>query len=95
MDVVDEVAMFDTDRSLTGMQGEAYSTLDEARSANTYPSQLAERIMLDDGSVLGVYVYSNVVSVNRSGGWNDQSTAKTSDVIKNFFIVYDENRVST
>lgn len=91
-DVLGEVAIFDTDRSLSGMDGETYTTIDEARAANTYPAGLAERLMLADGSIRSVYTYSNAISVSRSGGWTDETVARSSDLITNFFVVYEENR---
>ena len=93
VDIVEDVAMFDTDRSFGGMEGEAFSTLDEARSATTYPADLAERLMLADGSIRGVFVYSNVVSVNRSGGWDDGAVAKRQSVDRDSAYTHARTRV--
>ena len=91
-DIVGEVAIFDTDRSLSGMEGETYATLDETRARSTYPAGLAERLMLADGSIRLVYVYSNALSVSRAGGWTDSAIARVASEITNFFIVYAENK---
>lgn len=91
-DVIGEVAIFDTDRSFGGMAGETYTTIDGARAVNTYPAGLAEKLMLSDGSIRSVFVYSNAVSVSRAGGWTDDSLARSSDEISNFFVVYEDNR---
>ncbi len=87
-----EVAIFDTDRSFGGMDGETYETLAEARAASTYPAELAERLMLSDGSIRLVYVYSNALSVSRAGGWADSSAEAVANEIANFFVVYTENK---
>lgn len=66
--VIGEVAIFDTDRSLGGMEGETYATIEDASSGSTYPAGLAERLMRQDESIRLVYVYSNALSVSRAGG---------------------------
>jgi len=74
------------------MDGETYTTLQEARSRATYPSELAERLMLADGSIRLVYIYSNALSVSRAGGWPDSAVAQVEGEITNFFIVYADNK---
>ena len=90
--VIGEVAIFDTDRSLGGMEGETYATLEEARSSSTYPAALAERLLREDGSIRLVYVYSNALSVSRARGWTDAAIDQVASEITNFFIVYADNK---
>lgn len=91
--VVGDVALFATDRTFGGQEGESYTTLDEARASDTYPSLLAERLFLADGAIRRVYVYSNALSVQRADGWTEDDLEDARQVIRNFFVIYDENRV--
>lgn len=90
--VIGKVALFDTDRSLGGQDGEAYSTLASAEAGTTFPAGLAGRLFGLDRVLSNVYVYSNVVSVERPAGWDDSSLAVVSGAIRDFFVVYDENK---
>lgn len=90
--IVDNVAMFDTDRSLTGQDGHTYATLSEAEAADTFPAQLAAKLFAGDPAVDNVYLFSNVISVARLRGWNDEGQTIAEATIRNFFVVYDENK---
>ncbi len=90
--VIGKVALFDTDRSLGGQDGEAFSSASDAAAAVTFPAGLAERLFTDDPKLSNVYVYSNVVSVERPAGWDGDALATTSGAIRDFFVVYDGNK---
>jgi hypothetical protein len=56
------VRIFDLDRSLTGMDIERYSTVEEARSMGMRPPDVLAARLLAEGA-FGVSIYSNVVTV--------------------------------
>lgn len=90
--VVGQVALFDTDRSLSGQDGETYRTVSEAAAGSTFPAALAGRLLDIDRLVSSVYVYSNVISVERPAGWAAETQQAMSDAIRDFFVIYDENK---
>lgn len=83
-----DVAVFDTDRSLSGQDGERYRSAEEAASGNTYPAGLAGRLFADVSAVKSVYVTSNLLTIEREGGWDDDTIAEASAVIGGFFAFY-------
>lgn len=90
--IVDDVAMFDTDRSLTGQDGHNYTSLTDAEAVDVFPAQLSAQLFSADASVNNVYLFSNAISVSRLGGWDDESSSAAGSVIRDFFVVYDENK---
>ena len=85
---IGDVALFDTDRSITGQDSRVYrgpSPIDDP------PSILATRLFRTDGSIDHVHVLSNTVSIRRRGGWDDASLKGARDVIASLFVVYDED----
>lgn len=90
--VLGDVAIFDTDRSLTGMDGHGFRSKEEAAGDSAWAGLLAGRIFAADPSVGNVYVYSNTISVQRKGGWSDADRRAIASVIAAFFIVYEENK---
>jgi len=85
--VIGDVALFDTDRSISGQDGESFSSEAEARQGTSFSARLAQRIFASDPSVTSVFVASNQVTVGRSGGWTD--TVGVGTVIERFFLHYD------
>jgi len=83
------VTIFDTDRSLSGQDGETYR---RGETGTTFPAQAAAAIFEADPGVSSVYVFSNTLSVNRDGEWSDAAVETLASAIKNFLIFYDENR---
>ncbi len=90
--VIGKVAVFDTDRSLGGQDGEAFSSVADAALGDTFPAGLAGRLFTEDAKLSNVYVYSNVVSVERPTGWDASALTATSGAIRDFFVVYDDNK---
>ena len=86
--VVAEMLLVSTDRSLTGQDGETYTPDDSISSDSIFPGQLAARLFQSDPSVDHVYVMSNVLSIRRPGGWDETSIASTREVVANFFLFY-------
>lgn len=80
------VALFSTDRSLTGQDGVSLSpgTSDGADP----PHELARRLFAADGLIDHVYVLSNTVAVRRRESWDDKAVGRAGDVIANLFVHY-------
>lgn len=89
--LLDEVALIDTDRSLTGQDGEAYASAAEAGAGSTLPAGLATRLFATDDRIEHVYVFSNTLSVRRAGGWDDGAVETAAAVIRAFFVYYGED----
>ncbi len=84
---IGEVLVIDTDRSLTGQEGEAY-TPGYTTKSSTFPARLSERLFEADPNIDRVHVLSNAVSIKRSGGWTDQDAQSVADVVAHFFRFY-------
>jgi hypothetical protein len=85
--VIDDVAVFDTDRSIAGQDGAAYDRSD-GTDDGTFPGELAGRLLRADGAVDHVWVASSQVVVRRSGGWDDAAVSGTETVIAELFQFY-------
>lgn len=85
--VISDVAIFDTDRSITGQDGQSYSS---AADGATPPEQLANRLFAADPAVDHVHVLSNTVSVRREGGWPDAALAAAGEIVSDLFVFYQE-----
>ena len=85
-----DVAVFDTDRSLSGQEGETYRSADEARQAGTFPARLASALFEVNPALTSVYIFSNTVSVRRFGGWTEELLAAMSDTIRKSLVFYQD-----
>lgn len=85
---LDDVIMFDIDRSITGQDGSGYGSLDEARGSDDFPARLAARLFEGVDGVDHVFIASNGVVVRRHGGWDDAAGATAGGIITEFFIFY-------
>jgi len=83
-----EVALFSTDRSLTGQDGVSLSP--EAIDGSDPPHDLARRLFGADALIDHVHVLSNTVSVRRQEKWDEEAVDRAADVIANLFIHYRE-----
>lgn len=91
--LVGDVAIIDTDRSITGQDGSSYASA--ADSANDFPGHLATRLFERVDGVNHVFVASNQVVLGREGGWDDKSLATATEVVSDFFVFYDEEEAGT
>lgn len=87
--VVADVLLVSTDRSLTGQDGEAYTPGQSIGPGAIFPAQLAARLFESDPSIDHVYVMSNVLSIRRSEAWDESSIASARDVVASFFLFYE------
>jgi hypothetical protein len=82
------VAVFELNRSLTGMGHERYRSAEV--TGNRPVDELARRLFAT-GLVKAVHVYSNVVTVELGDGSDDEGSRRTlADVIHDLFTYYRE-----
>ncbi len=86
--MVDDVLLIDTNRSLGGQDGEGYEDPEPARSAKTFPAQLAARLMDLDPRINRVFTLSNTLVVRRQGGWAPDEVERVSRSVAEFFLFY-------
>ena len=86
--IVGDVAVFDTNRSLTGQDGGEFADGAAAAAAEGFDAELAARLFAEDGSLRHVYVLSNALTVQREGGWDEAAVARATSVIREFFVFY-------
>ncbi len=84
--VLDDIAIFDTDRSITGQEGHSYSGPTEDSDP---PAVLANRLFAFNPAIDHVHVLSNTVSVRRPGGWPEDLLSGASVVVSNLFVFYE------
>ena len=85
--VIDDIVMFDADRSITGQDGIGYSSGDEI-AENDFPALLADRLFREVPGIDHVFIASNQVVVRRPHGWDDEVVESAGAVISNFFLFY-------
>ncbi len=83
---VGEVAVFDTDRSITGQDGMAFASAPEA--AESFPARLAARLFETVPGLAHVFVASSQVVLRRTGGWDDSARSAAESCIADFFVFY-------
>ncbi len=79
-----DVAVFDTDRTLTGQDAEAFS----APAEGTVAADLASRLFAADPAIDHVFVQFNLVSARRQGGWDEASLQRAATIVERLFEVY-------
>lgn len=85
--VLDDVALFNTDRALTGQDGSSFSSDDELDGSD-FPARLAQRLFAEVPAIDHVFVASNQVVVRRPHGWDGHVVDIASRVISDFFLFY-------
>ena len=80
-----DVAIFELNRSLSGMGHERFKSAAEA-TRDKPVDELARRLFAG-GGVEGVHIYSNVVTVDLSAG---ADTEEMADIIRDLFTYYRE-----
>jgi len=85
--VVGDIAMFDTDRAITGQDGVSFTAGDEITSSD-FPAELARRLFAEVPGIDHVFVASNQVVVRRPHGWDDDVVETAGNVISGFFRFY-------
>ncbi len=90
--VLGDVAVFDTDRSFSGQEGETYASAAAADASGTFPGLVASALFSEFPSIVSVYVFSNTVSVRSSGGWSEDRAKAAAGIIRNSLVYYASNR---
>lgn len=90
--VLGDVALFDTDRSLSGQEGESYAEPETAAASGTFPGQVAAALLTELPTIQSVYVFSNTISVKQSGGWSVESAETAAGIIRNSLVHYASNQ---
>lgn len=85
---VDDSIILSTNRSLTGTKGEGYANAADASASGTFAGGLASDLFESDEALSRVYIESNVVVLQRNGGWADDVRSATESVIEEFFLFY-------
>lgn len=86
--VLGEMAVFDTDRSITGQDGHGFTRDSEDLGAGDFAARLAGRVFEADDAVVHVFAASSQVVARRSGGWDDDAAARACEVIRDLFVFY-------
>jgi hypothetical protein len=74
------VMRFETNRSLTGMGHERFTSMSDA--VGPRPAAALARQLLSTGKVDSVYIYGNIISVDISKGFSSDGL---SDVVRNMY----------
>ena len=90
--VLGDVALFDTDRSITGQDGHAFESGTEASEGTTTAARLAEELFASNATIDHVFVLSNQVAVRRNDEWSEDRVGEIAALIRDFFVFYEENR---
>jgi hypothetical protein len=90
--VLDDVAMFDMNRSLNGQAGEHFSSVADTEVSTTFPAMLARRLFEAVDAVDHVFVAGSVASVRSKGGWTDEALDAAEFELRNFFVHWAENK---
>ena len=83
---IGETAVFSLDRSLTGQDGSSFGHPPE--SIEQPPALLASRLMDTDAAIDSVHVLSNMVTVTRPSGWDQETLDSATSVITHLFVYY-------
>jgi hypothetical protein len=93
--VLGDTALFDTDRSISGQDGQGFDSAGKAGADSTAAGRLAAQVFERDAGIDRVFVLSNQVTVRRDGGWNDEAVDGAAAAIRDSFVFYEENRGAT
>lgn len=85
---IERVLLIDTDRSLSGQDGESYTGRQIAAQDDTFPAKLAVRLFESDPEIDYIHVMSNTISVRRRTDWDEESEQAAAKVVSEFFRVY-------
>ena len=83
-----EILILTTDRSITGQDGVSFRSAADAAEDPKIPGMLASGLWAQDEALAGVFIASNQVVVERSGGWDAESIAGATGVVSEFFLFY-------
>lgn len=85
---VGNVAVFTTDRSVTGQDGVAFDSAEAAGASPGFPADLAGRIFGADDGIDHVYLASNLIMVRSAEAWTRPRLDEIAVVISSLFRHY-------
>ncbi len=85
--LIGKTALFDLDRTLTGQDG--FSFPGPPDNNESPPELLAQRLFVIDEQIENIHVLSNLVTVTRTGGWDDEALAVATDVLSKLLVFYE------
>ena len=86
---INDVCVFTTDRVLTGQDGVAYPSADDAAAGSGFGAQLAARLFASDSGIDHVYVAASEVMVRRTEGWDADSIAAAEQTVTDLHRFYE------
>ena len=86
--VLDEVAVLDTDRTITAMDGAGFGSVAAAEEGEGLPARLAGVLFGADPEVSHVFIAANQVLLQRSGGWDEAALDAAADEVSRFLVYY-------
>jgi hypothetical protein len=89
--VIGQVLVIDTDRTLAGQDGEAYTDAGAAGSSTSFPARLALLLLESDPGIDHVFVMSNAVSARRPEGWTPEQAEGAAGIVSEFFRFYPDS----
>lgn len=90
--VLGKVALFDTDRTMTGQDGHGFEPGVADEDGTTTAGRLAGELFAGDAAIDHIFILSNQVTVRRTDGWSKERADETAALIRDFFVFYDDNR---
>jgi hypothetical protein len=86
---INDVCVFTTDRVLTGQDGVAYGSAEEAAAGSGFGAQLAGRLFDSDNAIDHVYVASSEVIVRRTEEWGSETIAAAAQTVSELHRFYE------
>lgn len=86
--VVGDVAVFVTDRSVTGVGGITFESASDAEAQGGIPARLAARLYAVDAGLRQVYVAMDTIVVRRVVGWDDPHLVAVARAVEDLFVFY-------
>jgi len=86
---INDVCVFTTDRVLTGQDGVAYGSAEDAASGSGFGAQLAALLFDSDGAIDHVYVASSEVMVRRTEPWDSGAIAAAARTVTDLHRFYE------
>ncbi|MDJ0663909.1 MAG: hypothetical protein QNJ75_05065 [Acidimicrobiia bacterium] len=86
---IDNVCLFTTDRVLTGQDGVAYPSAEDAAAGSGFGAQLAGRLFASDAAIDHVYVAASEVMVRRTEAWDAESIAAAAQTVTDLHRFYE------
>ncbi|MEA1903763.1 MAG: hypothetical protein U9N56_09580 [Actinomycetota bacterium] len=84
----DDIAVFVTDRSFTGVEGVRFESPADAEAGEGVPAKLAAHLYASEEGLRHIYVASNTVTVGSVLAWSDTHLAAVQRAIEEFFLFY-------